>query len=76
MWQTENDLRTHIRDLNSGAGDHYARLIDTITETDGSAESREPLLGQLMNRIKRAVQRMGGDSQPTISGPASVESPN
>ncbi len=72
MWQTENDLRTRIQALDSGAGDHYARLFDTLTETDGSAESGDPLVDQLMGRVKRAVQWMSGGSQPTMSGPASM----
>ena len=74
MWQTENDLHTRIRDLNSGAGDHYARLVDTLTETDGSAESREPLVDRLMDRVKRGITRIGNGSQATMSEPASVES--
>ncbi len=74
MWQTENDLHTRIRDLNSGAGDHYARLVDTLTETDGSAESREPLVDRLMDRVKRGITRIGNGSQPRMSEPASVES--
>lgn len=74
MWQTENDLHSRIRDLNSGAGDHYARLVDTLTETDGSADSREPLVDRLMVRVKRAIARIGNGSQPTMSEPACVES--
>ena len=72
MWQTENDLRFRIQELNSGAGDDYARLFDTITETDGSAGSGEPLVDRLMDRVKRAVQGMSGGSQPTMSEPASM----
>ena len=74
MWQTENDLHTRIRDLNSGADHHYARLIDTLTETDGSAESRAPLVDRLKDRVKRAIASIGNGSQPTMSEPASVQS--
>ena len=73
MWQTENDLHARIRDLNSGTGDHYARLLDTLTETDGSAESRESLVDKLMDRVKRAINRIGDGSRPAISAPASLE---
>lgn len=67
MWQTENDLHARIRDLNSGTGDHYARLLDTLTETDGSAAPRESLVDKLMHRIKRAVTWIGNGSQLTMS---------
>ena len=73
MWQTENDLHYRIRELDSGAGDHYARLLDTLSETDGSAQSREPLVDRLIDRVKHAFARIGGGSQPTMSGLASVE---
>lgn len=74
MWQTENDLHTRIRDLNSGAGDHYARLIDTLTETDGSAASRAPLVARLKDSVNRAIAWIGNGSKPAMSGPASLES--
>ena len=72
MWQTENDLHARIRDLNCGAGDHYAQLIDTLTETDGSAKSGAQPVGQLKDRVKRAIARIGIGSQATMSEPASV----
>ena len=72
MWQTENDLRARIQNLDSRAGDRYARLFDTLTETDGSAEPRGPLLERLADRIRRALQGVGSGPQPTMLEPASV----
>jgi len=72
MWQTENDLRNRIRELDSGASNRYGRLFDTMTETDGSARTGEPLVNRLMDRIRRAVRGMGSRSQPTMPGSASV----
>jgi hypothetical protein len=72
MWQTENDLRARIQELNSGAENPCGRLIDTITETDGSGESTKLLLNRLIHGVRRAVQGIIGRSQATISEPASM----
>lgn len=72
MWQTENDLRTRIQELSSGTDNRNARLLDTLTETDGSAGPRKLLVNRLMDRVKRVVQGLSGRSQPTMSQPASM----
>ena len=72
MWQTENDLRNRIQELDSGTSDRYGRLFDTITETDGSARTGVPLVNRLMDRIRRAVRGMGSRSQPTMPESASM----
>lgn len=72
VWQTENDLRARIQELNSGAENPFGRLVDTITETDGSAESIRPLVNQLAHGVRRAVNGMIGRSQATTSEPAST----
>lgn len=72
MWQTENDLRTRIQELSSGTGNRNVRLLDTITETDGSAGPGKLLANRLMDRVKRVVQGLSGRSQPAVSQPAST----
>lgn len=72
MWQTENELRARIKELNSGSENPCGRLVDTITETDGSAESIEPLVNQLIHGVRRAVHGMIGRSRVTTSEPAST----
>ena len=72
MWQTENDLRARIQELNSGTENPCGRLVDTITETDGSVESIKPLVNQVIHGVRRAVHGMIGRSQRTTSEPAST----
>ncbi len=72
MWQTENDLRYRIRDLDSRACENHAQLFDTITETDGSAESSRRLRNRLMSLVEHIIQKISRRSGVPISDPASV----
>lgn len=72
MWQTENDLRTYIRELDRGGDAHCARLMETMSERDGSSAPEASLAERLLDRIKRVISGTSGRSRPVASTSASV----
>jgi len=72
MWNI--DIETRIRDLNAEAENHNARLLDTMTETDGSAKSTRIALARIVERFTQAlgqkaksVRALSGRQAPIVS---------
>jgi hypothetical protein len=74
MWNI--DIETRIRDLNATAEDRQrqVRLLDTMTETDGSANTGRIALARIVERFKRVFGHPIGGSAAHASRPASVAS--
>ena len=53
MWNI--DIETRMRDLNAEAENHNTRLLDTMTETDGSAKSTRIALARIVERFTQAL---------------------
>ncbi len=70
MWNI--DIETRIRDLNAEAEDHRARLLDTMTETDGSAKGRPFGDSPIVQRIKQALGALRHRSRALLSRPVST----
>jgi hypothetical protein len=72
MWNI--DIETRIRDLNAAAENRQARLLDTMTETDGSANTGRIALARIVERFKRAFGHPLGGSAAHAPRSASVAS--
>lgn len=72
MWNI--DIETRVRDLNTQAENRSARLLDTMTETDGSANTGRIALARIVERFKRVFGHPIGGSAAHASRPASVAS--
>lgn len=72
MWNI--DIETRIRDLNATAEDRQVRLLDTMTETDGSANTGRIALARIVERFKRVFGHPIGGSAAHASRPASLAS--
>ena len=72
MWNL--DIETRIRDLNRETGNRHARLLDTMTETDGSANSGRMALARIVERFKTAFGALVSPSKPVVSYPNSIVS--
>jgi hypothetical protein len=67
MWNI--DIETRIRDLNAEAENRRARLLDTMTETDGSAKDRPLGDSTIVQRIKQALCALRHRSRAVFSRP-------
>jgi hypothetical protein len=72
MWNI--DIENRIRDLNAQAGDRHVRLLDTMTETDGSAKLGRIVVRRILERIKQSFGSPGRFSRPVVSRSASAVS--
>jgi len=72
MWNL--DIETRIRELDREADDRQARLLDTMTETDGSAKSGHIALARIVERIKNALGTLSSSSKSAGSYPGSIVS--
>ncbi len=72
MWNI--DIETRIRDLNAEADNRHARLLDTMTETDGSAKSGRFVITRIVERVKQAFGVPSRSSHPALSRPTFVVS--
>lgn len=72
MWNI--DIETRIRDLNAEAENHQVRLLDTMTETDGSANTGRIALARIVERFKRAFGNSVSRSAARAPRPASAAS--
>jgi len=64
MWNV--DIETRIRDLHVQANDRHARLVDTMTETDGSAKSGRVARARIVERLKQAFASSSRSSRPIV----------
>ena len=58
MWNI--DIENRVRDLNTQAENRSARLLDTMTETDGSAKRGRIALARFAERCMGALGRKVG----------------
>lgn len=72
MWNI--DIETRVRNLSAEANDRHARLLDTMTETDGSANSGRRLISRLAEGVKQAFIAPGRPPRPIASRLASMVS--
>lgn len=70
MWNI--DIETRIRDLNTEAENRSARLLDTMTETDGSAKRGRFALARLAERCMGVFGRKAGKYRLLPARPASI----
>ncbi len=72
MWNI--DIETRVRNLSAEANDRQTRLLDTMTETDGSANSGRRLISHLAERVKQMFMAPSRRSRPIASRQASMVS--
>lgn len=70
MWNI--DIETRVRELNTQAENRSARLLDTMTETDGSAKLGRIALSRLAERCMGALGRKAGKFRSFPARPASI----
>ncbi len=72
MWNI--DIETRVRNLSAEANDRHTRLLDTMTETDGSANNGRRLISRLAERVKQMFIAPSQRSRPIASHQASMVS--